>query len=166
VRIVFTRTGRKQNLVSVTRDDGTQVSFEWPEHPGLPHDLVHLVVESELGMRHAFWGLVHDGVDVVRINEAEARARRGGRASEIDGRSLAELYVAEAVVSVFASEGFAGAIDSAMRREMISQSSASFGISDVPAIDDEVAARIRARIAELGARWARTERGESLEVDY
>jgi hypothetical protein len=117
-------------------------------------------------MRHAFWGLVDDGIDVVRINAAEARARRGGRAGEIDGRSLAELYCAEAVVSVFSSEAYAGAIDEAMRSAMIAQSCAQLGISPAPMIDDAVAERIRARLAELGARWNATSPGESLEIDY
>jgi hypothetical protein len=166
MRIAFVRTGRKNNRVSAVRDDGSSVSFEWPEHPGLPHDLVHVVIESELRMRDAFWGLVHDGVDVVRINDAEARARRGGRASEIEGRSLAELYLAEAVVSVFASETYGGAIDAQMRAEMIEQSCAQLGIASPPVIDDSVAERIRARLAELGAQWNRTRPGESLELFY
>jgi hypothetical protein len=167
MRIVFTRTGKKQNRVAVTRDDGTEVTFEWPEHPGLPHDLVHVVVESELGLRDGFWGLVHDGVDVVRINDASTRALRGGRrAAEIDGRSLLELYRAEAVVGVFASEAFGGPIDASMRREMIAHSCAQLGIDETPEIDDAVAERIRRRLGELGVRWNHVGPGESLEVDY
>ena len=34
----------------------------------LPHDLVHLIVESAFGLRSGFWGLVDSGLDPRRID--------------------------------------------------------------------------------------------------
>jgi len=60
----------------VTRQDGTSTSWDFPSYgDGLPHDLCHLVVESELGLTDGFWGLVDQGVDVGLVNDQATLVR-------------------------------------------------------------------------------------------
>ena len=53
----------KPSTVTIIRDDGTST---WSKiHPGLEfHDIGHYAVESELGFRHAFFGLINQGHDI------------------------------------------------------------------------------------------------------
>lgn len=57
--------------MEVTRSDGSTLAWSIPSyHASLPHDLVHLVVESAFGLRRGFWGLVDGGVDPHAVNAA------------------------------------------------------------------------------------------------
>jgi len=67
--VVFVRRRGRRDRVYVTREDGTSISWDFPSYgDGLPQDLCHLVVESELGLTDGFWGLVDQGVDVGLVN--------------------------------------------------------------------------------------------------
>ncbi len=58
----FVRHRGGRDHIYVTRADGTVVHWKFPAYgDGLPHDLVHLVVESGLEMRDGFWGLIDRG---------------------------------------------------------------------------------------------------------
>jgi hypothetical protein len=71
VKVTFTRLGHNRELMHVVADDGSQSSLEWhPGANGVPHDLVHLICETELGLRDGFWGLLADGADFRRKDGA------------------------------------------------------------------------------------------------
>src|SRR5262245_15116764 len=64
LKAAFVRTVGERDRVYVTRSDGSQVSWAFPSYGGaLPHDLVHLVVESAFGLSQGFWGRVDAGAD-------------------------------------------------------------------------------------------------------
>lgn len=62
MRVSFVRTGERHDHVYVERDDGSTLDWAWPAG-GLPHDLVHLVLERRLGMADGIWGRVARGED-------------------------------------------------------------------------------------------------------
>ena len=94
LRAAFVRTVGQPDRIYVTRSDGSEISWPFPTYgEGLPHDLVHLVVESAFGVSGGFWGRVDQGVDPKRVND-EAN-RRGGRDKYTAfGPDLSELYLA------------------------------------------------------------------------
>jgi hypothetical protein len=99
LRATFVRTAGERDRVYVTRSDGTEVSWSFPTYgDGLPHDLVHWVVEACCGLRSGFWARVDGGADPGAIN---ARANReGGRQKYTAfGSEQDELYVAEALAA-------------------------------------------------------------------
>jgi hypothetical protein len=100
LRAAFVRTVGQPDRIYVTRSDGSEVSWPFPTYgEGLPHDLVHLVVESAFGVSGGFWGRVDGGADPKRVND-EAN-RRGGRDKYAAfGPDLSELYLAEALAAV------------------------------------------------------------------
>lgn len=53
MQIAFVRTGESHDRIHVTRDDGTQLTWRWPAY-GFPHDLLHWLLERELGMTGGF----------------------------------------------------------------------------------------------------------------
>jgi hypothetical protein len=99
LRATFVRTVGQPDRIYVTRSDGSEVSWSFPTYgEGLPHDLVHLVVESAFDVAGGFWGRVDDGADPQAIN-AEAN-RRGGRDKYAAfGNDRGELLRAEALAN-------------------------------------------------------------------
>src|SRR5881396_2099309 len=97
MRIRFVRTAGAPDHVYVRRTDGTETSWSFPTYgDAVPHDLVHAVVEEELGIGDGFWGRVDRGVDPARIN---ADANRIGGADKYAGfgDDLRGLLLAETV---------------------------------------------------------------------
>lgn len=97
MQVTFVRHPDAPDRIYVVRDDGGEVSWSFPSYgDGLPHDLVHLVIERRFGLRHGFWGRVAAGVDPSRVN---ALANRTGGKDKYAGfgDGLGELYLAEAL---------------------------------------------------------------------
>ncbi|SSC22454.1 Hypothetical protein KLENKIAIHU_1042, partial [Klenkia terrae] len=81
VRVVFTRMADRRPVVTpLTRDDG--VAFTLRGAGGgddLPHDLVHLLVETELRVRDGIWGAIADGVVWGSMTHVSGRQRPHAR---------------------------------------------------------------------------------------
>ncbi len=113
----------------------------------LPHDLVHYVVEQELGIAFGFWGLVAAGAKPQSVQAYGARdPRRISREDDPVVQAHAdELLTAERFVAAFS--GLPGA-------------------QPDPDLDPEVVARIQARIDELNRRWQATAAGEVFRLGW
>jgi hypothetical protein len=151
VQIRFVRTAGQPDRVYVRRDDGSEVSWAFPNFgEGLPHDLVHLVVETHFKVRHGFWGRVADGIDPARVN-AEA-SRLGGAKDKYAGfgADQRELLLAEALAGM--AWGVAGISDDD-RLQLARDAAAKMGI-DLPAdVTAGALAEVLVRLRELGAKW-------------
>lgn len=96
----FDREGRR-DVAHVTRRDGTTLSWATPSYGGaLPHDAVHLALESAFDLRLGLWGLVDRGADPAAINREVSEARLLGRRPAGFGRELDDLLTAEALAAV------------------------------------------------------------------
>ena len=131
----------------VTREDGTSTSWDFPSYgDGLPHDLCHLVVESELGLTDGFWGLVDQGVDVNN----QATLMRGRPLAEQAGLDLSGLLEAETAVAALAG-------------------SAS-GVGDVDeqpvGVEPEAINAIRDRLRQLSEQWRKLDDGAAITLQY
>ena len=100
LRIRFVRTVGQPDRIYVRRSNGSEVSWSFPTYGlQLPHDLVHLIVESEFQIRDGFWGRVDSGIDPSRVN-AEAN-RIGGKEKYAGfGEDLRGLYLAESLANL------------------------------------------------------------------
>src|SRR5262245_52690392 len=99
MEISFVRTQAQRDRVYVRRTNGTEVSWAFPTFGNyVPHDLVHLVVETAFGLKNGFWGRVDAGVDVARIN-AEANRVGGANKYAAFGQDQSDLYMAEALAA-------------------------------------------------------------------
>ena len=143
----------------VTRDDGSETGWEFPSYgEGLPHDLVHLVVESRFTIARGVWARVAAGADLRRINEAANR--RGGKDKYADlGSEPEQLVVAEAVANAPWLREDDAAVIAAIR-----DACASAG-APMPIVEPAVVARVQAELAELRARWRAGDRA-SISLDY
>jgi hypothetical protein len=142
--------------LSCVRGDG---SVTWQRQEGdlgrfFPlHDLTHYAVETVLGHRRGFYGLVADGWD---LNDFGAPWPKGPIPADMDP--------SEAIVGLLDAERYQG-----MRMSMNDLRAVNHGVAMRSATDgltDVDLERVRARRAELFALWEALPRGETLELPF
>jgi hypothetical protein len=144
------RCERADGSVTWQRQEGRQARF-FPLH-----DLTHLAIESTLGYRRGFYGLIAEGWDIA---ETDGRGARGPLPSE--------AIEVEHLVGAFDLER-AGAAD--WTADALGAQAAEFAASGGrPAprtLGDDDLARVRERLRELLGRWASLAPGETMEVAF
>jgi hypothetical protein len=140
------RTAGERDRIYVTRSDGSEASWVFPTYgDALPHDLVHLVVESAFGLTQGFWGRVDGGADPAAIT-AEAN-RKGGKDKYAGfGPDRRELLLAEALANAPWSED---------PERILEQLRQVYAAAESPAdvLSRERVDEVRSTLADLGRRW-------------
>ncbi|MFL5467241.1 MAG: hypothetical protein ACJ77T_08860 [Gemmatimonadaceae bacterium] len=157
IRIKKNADGRTS--LSCTRPDGTTT---WQRQEGgqarfFPrHDLTHYAVESVLGIRNGFYGLVASGWDLSDFGTPWPR-----------GRIPPEANIAEIIVGFLDREraGSDRATADDLNAALASYSAENSLATDVVVTEDDLS-RIRAKRAELFVQWAAIEPGDALEVTF
>jgi len=151
LRAVFLKRPGQRDRIYVTRSDGTTTGWDFPSYGhGLPHDLCHLVVESELGLRHGFWGLVDQGAEIDLVDNQATLVRAGRRLVDEEGIDLSGLVEAETAVARLTSP------DPEARLQR--------GMQEPHGIDASI--RIHRRLEDLTRRWAALGDGESITLEF
>jgi hypothetical protein len=142
------RCVRADGSATWQRQEGRQAAF-FPLH-----DLEHYAVETELGFRGGFFGLVADGWAV------EDTGGKGAR-----GPLPPEAILVEHLVGFLDVERATGGEWSAAE---FAEQLASAGVTMPPAgvLTDDALGRVRARRLELFSRWTTTYPGETLELPF
>lgn len=141
--------------LTCTRADGTST---WQRQHGAQaaffprHDLTHYAVETVLGHRRGFYGLVAEGWD---IGDFGTPWPRGPMPDDADPT---ELIVGFLDLERASGERWTAA-------ELTEKLATQLG-ARAPSISDEQLAQIRARRAELFERWDAVPPGESLELPF
>jgi hypothetical protein len=163
LRARFVRTVGERDRVYVRRSDGSETSWVFPTYgDGLPHDLVHLVVERDFGVRDGFWGRVDRGVEPAKINEL---ANRGGGAGKYAafGEDLRELFVAEALAN--AAWSVTGE-DLATRHAQLVNTCANLAWPAPARFSVEALGEAERRLRELQAKWRAAVPKGTLELEF
>jgi hypothetical protein len=157
VRITLTKRADGSAILKCIRADGSET---WQKQQGQHavffalHDLTHYAVESELGIRDGFYGLIAKGWS---IEDTEGKGPRGPLPHDA-------LFV-ENVVGTLDSERASG---SRWTAEEFNENTARFAANGGrPAprrLTDDELARIRERRAELFTKWNAMEPGRTLEL--
>ena len=120
------------------------------------HDLTHYAVETELGYRHGFYGLIAEGWDIAETTGKTARGALPNESLEV-----------EYLVSAFAAERASGDATSA---EEFNQLAATFaqakGMPEPRQLAEDELARVRSRFHELAAQWRALAPGETLRLEF
>lgn len=124
------------------------------------HDLTHYAVETTLGYRRGFYGLIAEGWEISDFGDQQNKSAIPREARE-----------AELVVGVFEMEHRMGTVWSPGElREQGERYAASTSPARnrlaLPPLSDEVIARVRASRAALFEQWAATAPGDTLELPF
>lgn len=146
-------------VLTCVRDDGS-VTWSKSAHGGFfgPHDLMHYAVETTLGMRRAFFGLVAEGWDVVTFEERGAAARLP-----------AEALYAEQIVNLLLQETVEGGRRAATEFNSTLAAAVAGARKALPAppmVTELQLSQIRDRFDELARRYRTLGEEESLEVSF
>lgn len=163
--IVVTATkGERCDTLLMYLDGGPECSIDFPKKGPFPHDLVHYVVERELGLENAFWGRIARGESPDAI---AALTRKGGHPSSqraaVPDDSLVELVQAERLVECFEALLWAG---TGGYDDVLALLVAGCEQSHVPrpTLAVEQFVRIHKNLRELASKWAAAELGAGLTL--
>ena len=120
------------------------------------HDLTHFAVETELGFRHGFYGMIAEGWD---IEETTGKTPRGPLPDE--------AIEVEYLVSAFSAERAGGTVSSAQEFNEYAAAFAQSKDMGAPRMfSDDDLERVRKRFHELQAAWRALPQGETMELDF
>lgn len=144
------RCERADGTVTWQRQDGPRAEF-FPYH-----DLTHYAVETVLGLRRGFFGLVAEGWDIAETEGQRAR-----------GPLPAEAILAEHIVGWLDAERASRATWGASElNEYLAQRLGSGALASRGAITDAELVRVRSLAGELQRRWADLPPDASLDLDF
>jgi hypothetical protein len=164
--LVFHRTGQRRYAVEAQRGGFPDVQMN--PAPGydalIPHDMIHLVVEAQLGLTRAVFGQLaaggdagtfhipsKAGEDVRAIARARTRVKERGRKLLKDGRD--ECVQSEQAAHI-------------CRQAWLARSSSRKATTQLPALDQRKLDEICDHLDELSAHWTNLEIGESMAVAW
>lgn len=139
------------------------VAFDLPKKGPVPHDVVHLLVESELGIADGFWGLLARGADPVALaGMAKAAGHASARRASVPDPSIVPIVQAERIVEAFEADLWTGGGDNDSLRAMAA-AGCEQSLVPMPELGDSAVDGIRGRIADFHARWAALAIGGAVE---
>jgi len=160
LRVQLTKRADGGVVLRCVRGDG---SATWQRQDGpralfFPfHDLTHFAVETTLGFRRAFYGLIADGWD---IDDTGGKGKRG--------RLPAEAVVVEHVVGLLDRERVGGAapLSAAEFNAQLEQLAASGRAEGARPFTDAELTAVRQLVDALHGRWAALPVGSTLELVF
>ena len=160
MRIEITKRTDGGAVLKCVRDDASVTWQKQEGHQGafFPlHDLTHYSVESELGIRNAFYGLIADGWDI------EDTTGKGAR-----GPLSPDAVFVEHVVGTFDTERASSTRWTAeeFNDSLARSASNSGGKFAARRLTEDDLARIRKRRAELFQQWHALPAGQTLSLVF
>ena len=146
MKLIAERQGRNDKLdrLRCIRRDGSETATAMPRQGILPHDLVHYVVESGLGWRHGFLGMIAAGFDIGWTME---------QTHDPANQAIADQAIhAEAVVESLQAQLWSGAFDEALFLDGVRSACEARGRS-VPALAPGAGTRLFEQAQALNGRW-------------
>jgi hypothetical protein len=157
IRIKKGADGR--TALSCVRGDGTTT---WQRQEGAQagffprHDLTHYAVETALGHRQGFYGLVAAGWDLSDFGRPWPR-----------GELPKEANLTELIVGFFDRERASGQMGAAEDLNLeLAEFCAENALSPPAKLSEDDLSRVRQKRGELFVRWDSVEPGESLELSF
>jgi hypothetical protein len=136
----------KYDHLRCVRSDGSVCEVGLPRQGILPHDLIHLWVESRLGFSDGFIGLVAKGADMELAGKELHR--------HVDPACQAQAAQAESVVEALQSQLWSGVFDAALFRYGVDQACAMRGVASPDFADIDVATDLFDQVLQLGRAWS------------
>jgi len=165
MRVLVTK-GERDDRIEMRRGDGSVARTTFPKKGPVPHDVVHLMVESELGIAKGFWGLVAGGAEPGDIQDM---AKAAGHASASRAQHPAPHFIpaiqAERLVECFEADLWSGGSDNESIREM-ARAGCEQSLVPLPSMTDVSIDRIRSGLAAFRDQWTLMATGGTVEFEW
>lgn len=183
--IEFRRTGERRYGVTIHRSG--QPTLEMNPAPGydpwMPHDLLHYIVESELGLQQGIFGQIAEGGTAGtfrkmqspgedRREAARARRRETQRGGKLLRQGQEDSMQSERATVICLYEWLVRSTDPARRTlaaEMAGNAKhvrSQLAAAESQALNESAIKRICARMEELSQQWASLEIGQALTLNW
>lgn len=153
--IQFKKEENQQATFQCIRKDGS-VTTQNLDESLIGHDLMHIAVETTLGLKHSFLSLLANGMD---IQDFELSEEERGTALPL------EAIQTEFIVGFLQSERYNG-IQFEDFNEVIAASCALKAIEAPAPISDAQLAQIKSIAQSLRKEWSNIRPGETLELSF
>ena len=161
--VTIERSDGRRHRAIAARADGTSVIL-WLHDDGdaLPEDLVHWVVESELGLEWGRWGLVAAGAPIEVVQRSTDGTPRPDEspADPLVAAHLRELRLAEAYVA-----GFTRGSDVRPFEQRLAEQLEPLDARDAVPSDEAIVA-VASHLDELGSVWRSLKPGGRLRLQW
>ena len=185
MEVEFHRTDEEHYRIAIHRTGLPPIEMD--PAPGfdaiMPHDLLHLVVEAELGLSRGVFGQVAAGGTAGTFHRRVApgenrrevsreRRRAAARGDKLLREGRQEAAQSERATYLCLHEWLSRSKDTERKRrahQMAAEATHIWGRlprDEVRALSDEVLDRVCARLDELSRRWARLPVGMSIRVQW
>ena len=159
VIIEFAKRKDGNTILRCIRDDrSTTWQRNDDQHAGFfpLHDLTHYAVETELGFRRGFYGLIAEGWEIA---ETTGKTGRGALPTE--------TLEVEYLVSAFSAERAGGTITSAAEfNDLAATFARANGMPTPRKLSDEQLGRVRSRFDELAMKWRALSADATMQLPF
>jgi hypothetical protein len=169
--VAFRRTGTRRYAVVVSVPGAPTRALD--PAPGydddIPHDLVHYVVEAELGLMYGVYGsAARGGGTFINTAEQDVRARQRAREQRKQRKREHGLRAHDAkhAAEMAQSERLAALCDVAWRRRRGQHADPARQAPVLRAADTEIVERVVARLDSLTSRWRELRVGGELVFEW
>ena len=178
MEIQVRRTGERRYAMTINRKNLPPYEMGGPGFdPLMPHDLLHLIVERELGLTHGIFGFIAAGGGWSEPGDGKSRrevARSRSRAARRAGKLLREGArddgpQSERATYFFLYEWLRRSSDPERRKraaEMAAHSPAVLPDAERRTLSEDEITRICAVMDDLSAQWSSLEVGQSFVVEW
>lgn len=158
LRILIKKKRDGSHTLTCVRSDGSVTGQrQGDDEFYVLHDLMHYAVETTLGLKQAFFGMLASGWDITDFGSPWPRGR-------IPPEAAADASLAEFLVGAFDLERYCGIpVVAETFHQTFAQACREEGIP-LRGVTEDALVRIRTRWSELKARLDATLPGEALEL--
>jgi hypothetical protein len=180
MQVEFRRTGERRYAITIFRND--YPTIEMNPAPGydpiMPHDLLHLVVEKEIGLRRGIFGQIAAGgnagtfhtvpsTDETKREAARLRRKVARRGEKLLREGRDESALSERIAYVCLNEWLARSTDPNRRALAVQLPPDNNKVADEgDMLTSEVLNRVCASLDQVSERWASLKIGESFIVKW
>lgn len=184
--VIFERTGARRYAVEIHRDDEV---LRMDPAPGFdeyfPHDLQHLIVEEQLGLRHGIFGRLaaggtsstfistsaHSGPTVSKREASRRRRKLQRKNQQLANQGPSDYGQSERATLVAWHDWLTQCKEPELRRQGADMAAAAATVRSQMSPSeqrqfDEVLPALRQRIDVVARQWAATQVGRKLAIRW
>lgn len=185
MQVEFHKTGERRYAVIVMREGWPKLIMDPAPgfDPLMPHDMLHFLVEQELGLRRGIFGQIELGGTARTFHPASAekadqraasrfRRKTAKRGKKLFKSGLDDCAQSERATFICLYDWFVHSRDEKLRlraAEMKVTTHSILGImteTEHTVLNKEKLARIRSRMDELSSRWSALKVNQSMSLEW